>query len=201
LPSICTAASSSGTSFGQVQQIDALEGFGAVVGHHLHTELPLQRRAGLDTVCHVPAVEVGVEALCQLGLLPQQGMDPRQRLPVELHQAGLAGLVDQAEGVDSEALHGPERTREAAVTHVPHDVVGRLGVLGDEVPEGVVRRLGLRDLPVRLRLRGVDQVRELDGVLDEEDRHVVADQVEVALLGVKAHREPAGIPGRVGRAP
>ena len=57
-----------------------------------------------------------------------------------------------------------------------------------------------RDLPVRVRLGRVDDVGELDPVLDEEHRHVVADQVEVSLRGVELHREPAGVPDRVGRA-
>ena len=60
--------------------------------------------------------------------------------------------------------------------------------------------LGLRDLPVRVRLGGVDDVGELDAVLDEEDRHVVADKVEVALSGVELDREAADVADRVGRA-
>ena len=40
----------------------------------------------------------------------------------------------------------------------------------------------------------------LIAVLDEEHRHVVADQVEVALVGVELHREPADVADRVGRA-
>ena len=53
---------------------------------------------------------------------------------------------------------------------------------------------------VRLRLDGVDQVGELDRVLDEEDRDVVADEVPVALLGVELHGEAADVAGQVGRA-
>ena len=62
-----------------------------------------------------------------------------------------------------------------------------------------MRGLRLRDLPVGVRLGGVDDVGELDAVLDEEHRHVVADQVEVALVGVELHRETAGVADRVGR--
>ena len=47
-------------------------------------------------------------------------------------------------------------------------------------------------------LAGVDDVGELDAVLDEEDRHVVADQVERALVGVELHREAPGVADRVG---
>ena len=74
-----------------------------------------------------------------------------------------------------------------------------LGVQRDEVPERVVGGLRLRDLPVRMRLGGVDDVGELDAVLDEEHRDVVADEVEVALVGVELRREPAGVAHGVGR--
>jgi hypothetical protein len=45
--------------------------------------------------------------------------------------------------------------------------------------------LGLREAAIRLLLGGVDQVRELDGVLNEQYGNVVADDVPVALLGVE----------------
>jgi len=83
-------------------------------------------------------------------------------------------------------------------------MVGGLGVQGYEVPERVVRCLSLRDLAVRVRLRGVDQVGELDAILDEEDRHVVADQIHVPFRGVELHREAAdvahGVRGAAGAA-
>ena len=53
---------------------------------------------------------------------------------------------------------------------------------------------------VGLHLHGVDQVGELDGVLDEEDRDVVADQVPVAFLGVELDGEAAHVARRVDRA-
>ena len=46
---------------------------------------------------------------------------------------------------------------------------------------------------VGLRLDCVDQVGELDRILDEEDRDVVADEVPVAFLGVELHGEAAHI--------
>ena len=55
-------------------------------------------------------------------------------------------------------------------------------------------------LVVRLGLHRVDEVGELDAVLDEEDRDVVADEVEVALVGVELGREAAHVARRVGRA-
>jgi hypothetical protein len=45
----------------------------------------------------------------------------------------------------------------------------------------------------------VDEVGELDGVPDEEDRSVVADEVVIALLGIELQREAARVTHRVRR--
>ncbi len=184
---------------GRVEQIDALERVGPVVGHHLDAELVLQRRSGLDAVGHVTAVEVGIAPRGDLRLLPDQRVDAGDRLPVELHQARPALGVDEAEGVNAETLHGAVRARDPPIAHVPHDVVGGLGVQRDEIPEGVVGRLRLRDLAVGVGLAGVDHVRELDAVLDEEHRDVVADEVEHSFVGVELHGEPARVANGVSR--
>jgi hypothetical protein len=63
-----------------------------------------------------------------------------------------------------------------------------------------VRRLGLRHLVRRLGLHRVDHVGELDPVLDEEHRDVVADQIEVAFGRVEPGREATHVAHRVGRA-
>ena len=53
-----------------------------------------------------------------------------------------------------------------------------------------VRVLNVRD---RVGLERMDKVGEFDGVSDEEDFQVVADQVPVAVLGVKLDRESAWV--------
>ena len=53
---------------------------------------------------------------------------------------------------------------------------------------------------MRLRLHRMDQVGKLHRVLDEEDRHVVADQVPVAFVGVELDGEAAHVARGVGRA-
>src|ERR1035437_6625296 len=55
----------------------------------------------------------------------------------------------------------------------------------DEIPECVVGACRLRKAAVGLHLYRMDEVGEFDGILDEENRDVVADQVPVAFLGVK----------------
>ena len=49
-----------------------------------------------------------------------------------------------------------------------------------------MRRCGLWQFVVRTGLHGVNQVRELDGILDEEHRHVVPNDIEVAFICVPA---------------
>ena len=107
---------------------------------------------------------------------------------------------DEPERVHAEALHEPERAGDRPVRHRPHHHVGRLRHQRDEVPEVVVRRLRLREAAVGRLLHGVDDVGELDGVLDEEDRDVVADEVPVALLRVELDGEAADVASEVERA-
>jgi hypothetical protein len=110
------------------------------------------------------------------------------------------GGVHEPEGVHARPAHHPVAARHAVVRHHPDDGVHRLRGERHEVPEGVVRGARLRHLVVRFGLDRVHQVRELDRVLDEEHRDVVADEVEVALLGVELGREAADVADGVGRA-
>ena len=52
---------------------------------------------------------------------------------------------------------------------------------------------------IRLHLHSVDEIGKLDGVLDEENRNVVANQIPVALTGVEFHREATHVARRVDR--
>ena len=107
----------------------------------------------------------------------------------------------QPEGVDPEALHRAGRSAGCARSDMSQMVWCCASVCSETKSQNVSwARLRLRDLPVGVRLAGVDDVGELDPVLDEEDRHVVADEVEGALVGVELRREAAGVAHRVGRA-
>lgn len=50
-------------------------------------------------------------------------------------------------------------------------------LLTEEVPCRIVSRCCLRNLTVRLGLDSVDEIRELDGILDKENRNVVTDNI------------------------
>ena len=183
-------------------RVEEVEGVGVLVRllDDLQTQFPLGVGPRLDGLPQVAPVEVRVLPGDLLGLVPQDRMHAEERLPVKLHEARLAPLVDEAEGVDPEALHHPEAARDGAVRHDPHDHVHGLRHERDEVPERVVSGGGLGDLVVRLRLDRVDQVGELHGVLDEEDRDVVAHQVEVPLRRVELHGEPPDVAGEIAGA-
>ena len=101
--------------------------------------------------------------------------------------------------MDAKAFHEAERARDGAVRHHPHDHVHAFGRQADEVPEIVVRRLRLRKGAVRLLLDRVDDVGKLDGVLDEEHRDVVADDVPVAFLGVELDGKAAHVAREIER--
>ena len=61
-------------------------------------------------------------------------------------------------------------------------------------------RLRLREPAVGRLFDGMDEVRELDGVLDEEDRDVVADEIPIPLLRVELDGEAADVASKVERA-
>ena len=170
-----------GHELGGVQQVDALEHLLGAIGHDLDPQLPLRIVPGFDVVGEVTPVEVGVAAVGDQALLPDHGVHTLLGLPVELDEAGGPVGSLQPEGVHTEALHGAEAEGDGPVRHGPGHHMGGLGVQADEVPEGVVRRLGLGNLAGLLGLHRVDQVGELDAVLNEEHRNVVAHQVPRAL--------------------
>lgn len=79
--------------------------------------------------------------------------------------------------------------RSTAIRHQNGNLVESLGRVAPEVPGHV----GVLDASLRVSLLAVDEVGELDRVLDEEHRGVVADHIVVALLGVVLDGETAGV--------
>ena len=131
------------------------------------------------------------------GFFPYQRVRAEFGLPVKLDQHRLTRLVNKAESVDAEALHHPIAARNRTVRHLPHQHVGRFGHERDEVPEGVVRTGGLRHLVVWFRLDRMNQIRKLDGVLNEEHRDIVSHQVPIAFVGIELDRKAANIACRI----
>lgn len=74
------------------------------------------------------------------------------------------------------------------------------GVVEDKVPEIVVGALGLGNLIVWFRFASVNDIRELDRILNEENWNVVANDIPVALLSVELDSKTTDISHRVGAA-
>jgi hypothetical protein len=79
--------------------------------------------------------------------------------------------------MNTKAINMTERPRNTVTSHCPEECVQRTGLLTEEVPSGVMRSGSLRDLIVAARLDSVDQIREKDGILDEENGDVVTDNI------------------------
>ena len=186
-----------GDQLGRVEHVEG-KGIGESIVEHLQAQLPFREITGLNGIPQVTAVEIGIGAVDLDRLVPQDRLQPQLWLPMKFHKAGFSVGIDHSERVDAKAFHEPERPRQCAVRHLPHDHVHGLGHQRNEIPEIVMGRRGLRKATVRLVLDGVNQVGKLHRVLDEEHRDVVADDVPVATLGVKFHRKAAHVAHHVG---
>ena len=107
---------------------------------------------------------------------------------MEFHEGRFTVRVDQPETVHPETFHEAKGPRDGAIRHHPHDHVHAFRRERDEIPEIVMRGLRLRESAIRLFLYRMDEVRELDWILDEEDGNIIADNVPIALFGIKFHR-------------
>jgi hypothetical protein len=190
---------SSGISLGGIQNIE-FETVGESLIEQLKLQFPFRKVAGLNGGPQIAAMEVGIGAVDFHGLVPEHRLHAQLRLPVKLDERRFALRIDEAEGVDAKPFHEAERARDGAIRHHPHDHVHAFGRQADEIPEIVVRRLRLRKSAVGLLLDRMNHVRKLDGVLDEEHRNVVADDVPVAFLGIELDGKAAHVARQVRRA-
>ena len=108
----------------------------------------------------------------------------------------FASLVDQLDGVTSVTVHEPIAFWNASVAHEDHDLMDRLRILGEVVPEhGRVVSMG--EMGCRVALLGVDELRELGRVAQKEHRSIVGNIVPVALFSPELDGKASGIPSQV----
>ncbi len=162
---------------------------------HLDHEVPFGVVAVVDGGDQIAAQVTVVLALHRLVLFRVEVLQALLALPAEFHVVGFALLVDELVGVHTVAIHHPVAGRGALVGVQQGQGAGRLGVVREEVEAAAV----VIQVGARVRLEGVDHVRELDRVADEEGREVVADQVPVAVGGVELGGEAARVAQRFRR--
>lgn len=96
---------------------------------------------------------------------------------MEFDKLSVAIVGDEAVGVDTETVDVSEGSRDTVTSHGPEQSVQSARLLAEEIPGGIVSRLGLGDFVVAAGLDGVDQIGEENGILDEEDGDIVADDI------------------------
>ena len=163
----------------------------------LNAKLPFGKGALGDRLIEVAAMKVWVRAVDLYRFVPDDRGGADGRAPVEFDEGRFAIRVDEPEGVDAEPFHHPERARDGSIGHDPQDHVHAFRQERDEIPERVVRRRVLGIAAVGLHFHRMDEIGKLDRILDEEDGNVVADEVEIALVGVEFDRKAAHVAGHV----
>lgn len=184
-----------GPHLGNVKDVP-LVGGGVGLRHDLDLEAPGGAFTGLDVVEEFASGEVGVLALHLLGLFGAHVLDAGVGLEVELDVEDLTLGVDPTEGVTAVSVHVAVSVRGTTIGEEDADLVSTLGGQTPEIPGHVaVLAVGLG-----VSLLGVDEVRELDGVSNEEDGGVVSNHVPVALLSVELDGKTSGVSLSVGRS-
>ena len=110
-------------------------------------------------------------------------------VPVKLDPEFLAFLIDQHVGVAGIAVHLAPVLRNAAVAHQIGDLMRAFGAQGPEIPLHVM----IAQTIVGPALLAADEMLEFQRIANEEDRRVVADHVEIAVLGIDLDRKAARI--------
>ena len=145
-------------------------------------------------------MKIGLFPRQLLRFIPHQRMYAQQRLPVEFHKGGFPFSIDEAEGVNAEAVHHAVAAREGAIGHDPHHHVHGFRGQRDKIPEVVMRRRRLRHVIIRLGLEGMNEIGKFDGILNEEHRDIIAYEIPDAFGGIKLGGKSPRIPCGVGRA-
>ena len=180
---------------GQVERIESV-GLGVLVRHDLHMQRPTRMIAALDRVVKVASMVIAILAGEPVGLRLSEEIDPLVGLEMVFHPKSLALGVNPHIGVAGVAVHVPPGLGNAAITHQPGDLVGRLRRQAPEVPLHVM----VTQVSVCTALLGADEVLELHRVTNEEHRRVVPDHVIVAFAGIKLQRETTRVSPGVGTA-
>lgn len=125
----------------------------------------------------------------EVGLFRGEVFDALFRFEVVFHVVTGTGLVHPDESVRRITIHVPVSIGSSAVRHQDCHLMQRFRRLTPEVPHHIVGfAVGLR-----VSLLGVDEVRELNRVSDEENWSIVSNHVVVAFFCVEFKCESSGI--------
>ncbi len=166
------------------------------LGHDLHEETPFREITALDG-----AEEIALRTFAILGddvggFVIGPEFDALLRLEMEFDPEPFLLRVDETVGVAAVAVDVAKALGQAAVGHEDGDLVQRFGRERPKIPHGgVAAQIGFG-----MAFLGVDEVGKFIGITHEEDRRVVADQIPIALVGVKLQGEAPHVALGVGGA-
>jgi len=183
---------------GEIEDV-VLELLGLLRSHGLNVDLPLGVITTLNSLEEILGSVVwgGTSEFGSLLLGKELYSLLGEKVDLGVYPCSI--LVDKLEGVSRVSLHLSVTIGDTTVSEEPHDLVDRLWVVGEVVPEhsGIGTTV---QVSLRIALLGVDEVRELCGVSDEEDRSVVEYPVHVALSGLELDGESSRVSSGIGRS-
>ena len=170
--------------------------FPLLLGDELHVPCPRGEVALGDILVQVlrGIVLVGSCEVCSL--FASEVLDALVGLEVILDVVNLALFVHPLVSVRAVSIHVSIAVGSASVRKEDSDLVKSVCSVGPEIKGSV----GITQVGLGVSLLGVQEVGELNGILDEENRGVVADHVVVALLCVELDGEASGVSNCVSRA-
>ena len=127
-------------------------------------------------------------------LLGGEVLDSLVGLEMILDIVDLTLLVDPLEGMGTVSIHESVAVWGTSVGEEDGDLMEGLRSVLPEVEDLV----GISQIGQRVPLLGVQEVGELDGIVNEEYRCVVANHVVVSFLGVEFNGEATRIPDGIG---
>ena len=174
--------------FGNIVDIISV-GLSVREGHDLDEPVPGCSATVQQCLVQVSGCEVRVFHAFLGRFFSREILDSLGSLEVILNQESFALGIDPLESVRAIAIHVAISVGCTAVREQNHDLMLSLGSVAPEVE----RSIWVCVACLRASLLGVDEIRELDGVSDEENWRVVSDHVVVSFLGVELDGESSGV--------
>lgn len=97
------------------------------------------------------------------------------------HKSDVALLVHPLVCVRAEAMHVPKPIRSTSVRKEDGHLVKGFRAVAPKVP----CRVRIMQIGLWVSLLAVDKVRELDRILDKEDRGVVSNHVKISFFSIE----------------